>query len=114
MGRGGWPLRLTVTSGGVLPAGIGSERPVATILIEDLTPAVPGAEVVRLRHGLTQTEARIAATIARGLEIDETASAHSISRNTVRAHLRSMYEQTGTHIWAEVASVCVMVRLNVR
>lgn len=97
-----WPLRLTITAGAMVPTGHGSEKPVATILIEDQTPANPQPDLIRQRFGLTQTEAQIAAAIASGLGIDGTAKVTGISRNTVRAHLRSIYQQTHTHSQAEL------------
>lgn len=63
------------------------------------------ADALRGMFDLTATEAQIAATIASGLSLDETAALHGSSRNTVRAHLRSIYGKTGTNSQARLASL---------
>jgi DNA-binding CsgD family transcriptional regulator len=45
--------------------------------------------------GLTQSEAGIAADIAGGLSLADVAAHHGISPNTVRAHLRAIFNKTG-------------------
>ncbi|WP_342363267.1 helix-turn-helix transcriptional regulator [Terrarubrum flagellatum] len=44
---------------------------------------------------LTPAEAAVAHRLANGLSLEETAEALSISRNTVRAHLRSIFSKSG-------------------
>ena len=45
--------------------------------------------------GLTQSEATIAAEMANGASLADTAARLGISPNTVRAHLRSIFAKTG-------------------
>ena len=47
--------------------------------------------------GLTPTEAMCALILADGGSIDEAAEGLRVSRNTIRSHLRSLFQKTGTH-----------------
>jgi DNA-binding CsgD family transcriptional regulator len=53
------------------------------------------ANALRDLLGLTQSEAGIAANIASGLSLADVAVHHGISPNTVRAHLRAIFNKTG-------------------
>ncbi|MGE0859046.1 MAG: helix-turn-helix transcriptional regulator [Gammaproteobacteria bacterium] len=57
------------------------------------------------RRGFTAAEAACALLIVEGLSIDQVAARQGISRNTVRAHLRSLYAKTGTHRQAALAAL---------
>jgi len=46
--------------------------------------------------GLTPAEARVAVAMAEGQTIDAVAARHSVSVNTIRTQLRSVFEKTGT------------------
>ena len=52
-------------------------------------------DVVRKMFSFTPTEAAIAAALANGLSVADTATMLSIARNTVRAHLRSIFSKLG-------------------
>jgi DNA-binding CsgD family transcriptional regulator len=52
-------------------------------------------EIVRQLFGFTPAEALLATTLARGLNLDEAASALGTSRNTARSHLRAIFSKTG-------------------
>lgn len=52
-------------------------------------------DVVRKVFPFTPTEAAIAAALANGLSVADTATMLSIARNTVRAHLRSIFSKLG-------------------
>lgn len=52
-------------------------------------------DVVRKVFPFTPTEAAIAAALANGLSVADTANLLSIARNTVRAHLRSIFSKLG-------------------
>jgi DNA-binding CsgD family transcriptional regulator len=54
------------------------------------------------KTGLTIQERRIMVLQLLGLSYDEVATSLSISLNTVRYHLRSIYQKTGTHSLAEL------------
>ncbi len=47
-------------------------------------------------YGLTPAEARVAASLAQGLAVDEIAAHHHISRNTVHHQLRAIFRKTAT------------------
>lgn len=78
---------------GYVTAGGG---PASVLFLNDpvRTPRVsPGA--IRELLGLTQSEAAIAAEMANGASLVDTATQLGISPNTVRAHLRSIFAKTG-------------------
>lgn len=52
-------------------------------------------DVVRKVFPFTPTEAAIAAALANGLSVADTANSLNIARNTVRAHLRSIFSKLG-------------------
>ncbi|MRI33898.1 helix-turn-helix transcriptional regulator [Endozoicomonas sp. OPT23] len=52
-------------------------------------------EVVKALFDLTPSEAQLAMLLANGLTLDETSEELCISRNTARAHLRSIFSKTG-------------------
>ncbi len=52
-------------------------------------------EVVKALFDLTPSEAQLAMLLANGLTLDETSEKLCISRNTARAHLRSIFSKTG-------------------
>lgn len=88
-------------------------RPTALINLVD--PAQPRlkliASLVQL-FGLTRAEARVAMSISNGLSIAETAQAQSISRNTIRSHMRSIYSKMGVARQADlVRAVLISVAL---
>ncbi len=71
------------------------EQPAAVVYISDdhrsglcLDPVVLAA-----MYGLTPSESRIATQVARGMTLDETADALHVSINTVKTHLRRLYEK---------------------
>ncbi|KEQ19694.1 helix-turn-helix transcriptional regulator [Endozoicomonas numazuensis] len=52
-------------------------------------------EIVKALFDLTPAEAQLAMLLANGLTLDETSEQLCISRNTARAHLRSIFSKTG-------------------
>ena len=71
------------------------EQPAAVVYISDnhssglcLDPALLAA-----MYGLTPSESRIATQVARGMTLDEAADALHVSINTVKTHLRRLYEK---------------------
>jgi len=59
-------------------------------------------DAVRERLGLTQAEAAVAAHLAEGLSLTDTAAQLGVSRNTVRAHLRAIFAKTGMQRQAQL------------
>ena len=65
-------------------------------------------EIVKTLFDLTPAEAQLAMLLANGLTVDETSEELCISRNTARAHLRSIFSKTG------VTRQTMLVRLILR
>lgn len=101
------PMSVTRCSGraslGVLvrpvPAGEWSEdrhRPTAIAFIRDPErKSQLSVEMVRHLFGLTGAEAALALLLANGFTLDEAAAELKIRKNTIRAHLRSIFAKTG-------------------
>jgi len=101
------PMTVTRPSGrsslGVLvrpvPAGEWSEerhRPAAVAFIRDPERKWQlSLEMVRQLFGLTGSEAALALLLANGFTLDEAAVELGIRKNTIRAHLRSIFAKTG-------------------
>lgn len=73
-------------------------------------PQVPAAWMMD-GYGLTSAEARVALVASSGLSIPETAARLGISPNTVKTHLRRVYEKTGTARQAELSRLVAMIGL---
>ncbi|MFC6672030.1 helix-turn-helix transcriptional regulator [Marinobacterium aestuariivivens] len=74
----------------------GKACPAAVIFISDPEQeAQAPQEVVKQLFGLTPAEASLAMLLANGLTLDEASEELEISRNTARAHLRSIFSKTG-------------------
>jgi DNA-binding CsgD family transcriptional regulator len=74
-----------------------------------LTPVAvtnaPPVELVQSLFDLTAAEAKVARSLALGDSLDEIAVSGSVSRNTVRTHVRRVLEKTGCHRQAEVVAM---------
>ena len=60
-------------------------------------------------YGLTEAEARVVEAASGGIAIGEIARQLGLSPNTVKTHLRRIYEKTGTKRQAELARVMAMI-----
>lgn len=93
-----------------------AEKQVAPLMAED-APAVvvyindcrvPGVElapeVLAQMYSLTPCEAQLAALLARGTSIDEASELLRVSVNTIKTHLRGIYEKMGTNKQAQVVA----------
>ncbi len=71
------------------------EQPAAVIYIGDNCASGPRLDpaVLAAMYGLTPSESRIAAQVACGMTLDEAADALHVSINTVKTHLRRLYEK---------------------
>lgn len=101
------PVSLLVWS---LPhaAEAGPDEPVAVVFIGD--PEHPGAiDAGRLcdLYGLSRAEARVAALLAQGHRLDETAQILGVAYETVRKHLKQIFSKTGTDRQAELVRMLV-------
>lgn len=68
---------------------------VAVYVRDSDTPAEIESELVRQLFDLTPAEAAVARRLAAGFSLDDAAASLSISRNTARAHLRSIFSKSG-------------------
>lgn len=73
----------------------GQAPAVALFLTDPSRQRTVRAEAVRKMFACTPTEAEIAAALANGLSVADTAARLGIARNTVRAHLRSIFAKLG-------------------
>lgn len=75
----------------------------ALVLVSDPEETPPPCEeLLRGLWGLTHAEARVAAEVASGADLDRVGDALGIRRETVRNHLKRIYEKTDTHRQAEL------------
>jgi DNA-binding CsgD family transcriptional regulator len=75
------------------------------ILTPVTAPRAPAVELVQSLFDLTPAEARVARSLAAGETLDEIAAVGSVSRNTVRSHVRGVLEKTGCRRQAEVVAL---------
>lgn len=88
----GLVVRAVPPSGGAEGRGIPS---IAVFIRDPEQAAEPCQQVISRLYSLTPTEASLAMLLANGLTLDEAAGELSVSRNTVRAHLRAVFAKTG-------------------
>lgn len=89
-------------------ADAGPDEPVAIVFIGD--PENPGdIDAMRLcdLYGLSRAEARVAALLAQGHRLDETAQLLGVAYETVRKHLKQIFSKTGTDRQAELVRMLV-------
>jgi DNA-binding CsgD family transcriptional regulator len=74
-------------------------QPAAMILFQDAAMVANESEEVLLREkfGLSRSEAVLGVLLARGHTLNEAAAIRGVSLNTIKTHLRSMYEKLGLH-----------------
>lgn len=79
-----------------IPGGGAEGQPALSIVIRDadIAPDVE-AGIMRQIFDLTPAEAAVARRLTDGLSLEEAAAALDISRNTARAHLRSIFSKSG-------------------
>lgn len=70
----------------------------------------PGVDIIQGLFDLTTAEARIARSIATGLDVTETAAEIGISRETVRYHLKQIFRKTGFSRQSDLASAVSRIR----
>ncbi len=72
----------------------------------DRVPAMARLDVVQSLFDLTGRELQVLRLLANGHSIDSLSASIEISRNTTRAHLRSIYAKTKTNSQAELMQLC--------
>ncbi|MBS0323979.1 MAG: helix-turn-helix transcriptional regulator [Proteobacteria bacterium] len=74
----------------------GKHRPVVAVMVRDADRKAQAAkETMRQLFGFTPMESALALQVADGLTLEEAADRLHVSKNTVRAHLRSIFTKTG-------------------
>jgi DNA-binding CsgD family transcriptional regulator len=76
----------------------------------DRPAQVPAAWIMDA-YGLTLAEVRVALSVASGITIGHAAQRLKISVNTVKTHLRRVYEKTGTSRQAQLARLLATMGL---
>jgi DNA-binding CsgD family transcriptional regulator len=80
-------------------------RAIIMFTIPDRSRATPDqAEMCKL-FGLTQAEARLAGLLAVGISLDDASQRLSISKHTVRTHLKAIFAKTQTHRQGELIAL---------
>jgi DNA-binding CsgD family transcriptional regulator len=74
--------------------------------IFDRMPAVGRLEVIQSLFGLTGREMQVLRSLAGGHSIDSSSATMGVSRNTTRAHLRSIFVKTKTTSQLELVQLC--------
>ncbi len=67
----------------------------AVFISDPLGASEPPHQAISRLFGLTPTEAKLSLLLASGSSMDEAAERLSVSRNTTRTHLRSVFAKTG-------------------
>lgn len=80
---------------GVVKSGTLTPPTVAIFIRDPEATAEVEGELVRQLFDLTRAEAAVARRLASGLSLEDAASSLDISRNTARAHLRSIFSKSG-------------------
>ncbi|MFD1554856.1 helix-turn-helix transcriptional regulator [Paraburkholderia silviterrae] len=77
-------------------SGDNKRRPAVALFLRDPDRKPQGAlAIIRKLFDLTPAEASLAFLLTNGLSLDEAANDAGISKNTARAHLRSIFSKTG-------------------
>jgi len=100
------PYLLRVSPLRALDLSVACENATIVILITDLEESSGvDSDALRVVFGLTPAECRLAALLAEGDDLTEASEQLSITRNTVRAQLRSIFEKTGVRRQAELVAL---------
>lgn len=101
--HGGLPLMLVVAP---LRVGIGQTHGAALLFAFDPEDAPSlTAERVRKLFGLTAAEADLSVALCRGHTLDDIAHERSVSPNTLKTQLKSIFAKTGTNRQTELVSL---------
>ena len=76
------------------------------VFITSIVPSTsPPAPLLQALFDLTPAEARMASQITEGKSIEQISSATGIAQNTIRTHLKSVFQKTGVQRQAELVSL---------
>src|SRR4051794_3130752 len=78
----------------------------SVVFITSIVPNTsPPAPLLQALFDLTPAEARMASQITAGKSIEQISSATGIAQNTIRTHLKSIFQKTGVQRQAELVSL---------
>jgi PAS domain S-box-containing protein len=84
----------------------GKQRPSVAVFVRDTEGRVdPSNRLAQQLFQLTPAETALAIQLANGLSLEEAAEVLGIKRNTVRAHLRSIFSKTGVRRQTELVRI---------
>jgi len=72
----------------------------------------PSISELREFYGLSKGQGRVIACMLRGTNIDDTAKELHISINTIRSHLRAVYDKLGVNNKSELFRLLSMTLVN--
>jgi DNA-binding CsgD family transcriptional regulator len=76
------------------------------VFITSMVPSTsPAAPLLQALFDLTPAEARTASQITQGKSIEQISSTTGIAQNTIRTHLKSVFQKTGVQRQAELVSL---------
>jgi DNA-binding CsgD family transcriptional regulator len=76
------------------------------VFITSMVPSMsPAASLLQALFDLTPAEARTASQITEGKSIEQISAATGIAQNTIRTHLKSVFQKTGVQRQAELVSL---------
>jgi DNA-binding CsgD family transcriptional regulator len=112
--RSGDGRPITVVASSVRGRDVGRfadhHMPDAAVLLLMIDPKIPSAWIMEA-YGLTQAEARVALAASSGTTIAETAEQLGLSSNTVKTHLRKVFDKTGVSRQAELVRLVASIGL---
>jgi DNA-binding CsgD family transcriptional regulator/PAS domain-containing protein len=83
----------------------------AILVVSDLTrPSITGAALLSVVFGLTSAEARLAAAICEGHDLNAAATSFGVSRQTLRSQLKTVFAKTGSRRQAELVARAAQIR----
>ena len=100
-------VQSVAATAGSVPATAGS----GAVLLRLIDPAVaplPSPGALQSQFGFTPAEAALAVDILAGNDLAASARRRGITRNTVRVHLRRLFEKTGTRRQAELMRLLLL------
>ena len=74
----------------------------ALVFVSDPENSQPHHEILQQLYGLTPAETNVAALVARGKTVKEIADETEVQENTIRIHLKRIFDKTGTKRQSEL------------
>jgi DNA-binding CsgD family transcriptional regulator len=83
----------------------------AILMVSDLAhPSITDKALLSIVFGLTNAEARLAAAICQGHDLNTAANTFGVSRQTLRSQLKAVFSKTGTRRQAELVARAAQIR----